>query len=396
MKKRLIISGILIIVIGISTLFINQRKAEAVFPFIGYVAISALIHFAVGAYVYFSNQSHKITAIDSSTGQLTFEFVDDTVTETSSGVPAHRVQDDNSPSTNGYNSADCRSAGQQCNASETQLQGFFDTAITALWSHPVGTHIEYMKVIYPYWAAGNCNPVGARACMMYENNLDEYTDDPIGGAMGDILLGDNADIYEFIEDVPLLPTCFDGIQNQDETGIDCGGVCEINFGFVCPPPPETCFDGIMNQDETGIDYGGVCGIGGDPPSPGPQPSSFVDANSDGIDDLSGYDDQGNVPIGLPAGADSNTYDAGLPGVVEDVGDTDWTGLITGYLSSNPLVVLATGNQINVSGDICSLSMNIFGKDMTIDFCSLEWMVELFGTFVLGLMAIRSVFIAMGI
>ena len=46
-------------------------------------------------------------------------------------------------------------------------------------------------------------------------------------------------------------TCSDGIQNQDETGVDTGGVC----GGV---PAETCSDGIQNQDETGIDTGGVC------------------------------------------------------------------------------------------------------------------------------------------
>ncbi len=32
---------------------------------------------------------------------------------------------------------------------------------------------------------------------------------------------------------PTLPSCGDGIQNQDETGIDCGGVCEKE----CPPAP---------------------------------------------------------------------------------------------------------------------------------------------------------------
>ena len=119
-------------------------------------------------------------------------------------------------------------------------------------------------------------------------------------------------------------------------------------------------------------------------------------NQDGIDDISGYDADGNVPIGLPAPADSGVYDSSLPGDVSEVGETNWVGLITGYLSSNPLVVLATGNHINLSGEVCTLSMNIYGKDMTIDFCSLEWMVELFGSFVLGVMTIRSVFIAMGI
>lgn len=43
-------------------------------------------------------------------------------------------------------------------------------------------------------------------------------------------------------------TCNDGIQNQDETGVDCGGVC-----LVC----ETCSDGIKNQDEVSTDCGGM-------------------------------------------------------------------------------------------------------------------------------------------
>ncbi len=44
------------------------------------------------------------------------------------------------------------------------------------------------------------------------------------------------------------PTCDDGIMNQDETDIDCGGtICD-----ACP----TCNDGMMNGNETGIDCGG--------------------------------------------------------------------------------------------------------------------------------------------
>ncbi len=45
------------------------------------------------------------------------------------------------------------------------------------------------------------------------------------------------------------PSCDDGELNQDETGIDCGGVCN-----TCP----TCVDGIQNQFEAGIDCGGPC------------------------------------------------------------------------------------------------------------------------------------------
>lgn len=49
---------------------------------------------------------------------------------------------------------------------------------------------------------------------------------------------------------PADPTCTDGIQNGDETGIDCGGSCA-----PCPEP--TCNDGIQNGDETGVDCGGT-------------------------------------------------------------------------------------------------------------------------------------------
>lgn len=43
-------------------------------------------------------------------------------------------------------------------------------------------------------------------------------------------------------------TCTDGIQNQGETGVDCGGECT-----ACV----TCSDGIQNGDEEGVDCGGT-------------------------------------------------------------------------------------------------------------------------------------------
>ena len=47
----------------------------------------------------------------------------------------------------------------------------------------------------------------------------------------------------------VCPSCSDGRQNQDETGIDCGGPCD-----ACP----TCSDGVQNQGEADIDCGGPC------------------------------------------------------------------------------------------------------------------------------------------
>ena len=46
------------------------------------------------------------------------------------------------------------------------------------------------------------------------------------------------------------PSCDDGIQNGDETGVDCGGTS-------CPTCT-SCNDGILNGDETSIDCGGSC------------------------------------------------------------------------------------------------------------------------------------------
>ncbi|MFH1807714.1 MAG: hypothetical protein ABIJ09_03140 [Pseudomonadota bacterium] len=75
------------------------------------------------------------------------------------------------------------------------------------------------------------------------------------------------------------PTCLDGYLNGDETGIDCGGSCigqtpPCNDGAgcsnhtdcssdFCRPSDDTCqsptcSDGFFNQDETDIDCGGVC------------------------------------------------------------------------------------------------------------------------------------------
>jgi len=56
------------------------------------------------------------------------------------------------------------------------------------------------------------------------------------------------------------PTCDDGIQNGDETGVDCGG-------SNCPACPPTCDDGVQNGDEEGVDCGGsscpACPTGGE-------------------------------------------------------------------------------------------------------------------------------------
>ncbi len=75
-----------------------------------------------------------------------------------------------------------------------------------------------------------------------------------------------------------VPTCNDGLQNQNESDVDCGGgncvLCQVGdscvvngdcnsmvcTGNVCQPPLPSCVDGILNNLETDIDCGGpTCG-----------------------------------------------------------------------------------------------------------------------------------------
>ena len=49
----------------------------------------------------------------------------------------------------------------------------------------------------------------------------------------------------------ITTTCSDGLQNGDETGLDCGGSCDSCEAL-------TCNNGVQDGDETGLDCGGSC------------------------------------------------------------------------------------------------------------------------------------------
>lgn len=56
-----------------------------------------------------------------------------------------------------------------------------------------------------------------------------------------------------------MATCSDGIQNQDETGVDCGGSCDPCI--IGPPTSGYYFYGIIDGVE--IDGAGINGVGGE-------------------------------------------------------------------------------------------------------------------------------------
>lgn len=89
---------------------------------------------------------------------------------------------------------------------------------------------------------------------------------------------------------PACSSCSDGVKNQNEEGIDCGGSCK-----AC----ESCVDGIKNQDEEDIDCGGVCG------SCESRPES--DADKDGLT----YDEE------LEKGTDPKNWDSDDDGILDD-------------------------------------------------------------------------------
>jgi len=99
----------------------------------------------------------------------------------------------------------------------------------------------------PYYSTGsvfiitNTDPAPSTACG-YNGALGRYND------------GWKQRWWKYsasLDTCPVQPTCSDGIQNQDETSIDCGGVCGS-----CEPAE--CSDGLVSGDEEGIDCGGSC------------------------------------------------------------------------------------------------------------------------------------------
>jgi hypothetical protein len=51
-------------------------------------------------------------------------------------------------------------------------------------------------------------------------------------------------------------SCSNGIRDDSETGVDCGGPCPASCANSAPPA--SCSDQLRNQDETGVDCGGSC------------------------------------------------------------------------------------------------------------------------------------------
>lgn len=145
------------------------------------------------------------------------------------------------------------SGGMGCANAQFVLSPVNGASYQVIWSEstPNGTCYTVTTGSSGYaWIALNCEATGSTATISWS------TVDGSGNSL-------------------CLETCSDGILNQDETGIDCGGTfcipCSCSNGVLdagetgidCGGPCNpcgTCFDGIQNGSETGIDCGGSCAL----------------------------------------------------------------------------------------------------------------------------------------
>ncbi len=129
---------------------------------------------------------------------------------------------------------------------------------------------------------------------------------PCGTSSSD---GDEVEDYVVVIGGGTTPTCNDGVQNGNETGVDCGGSCP-----PCTTTP-TCTDGIQNGNETGVDCGGSCppcqttvtycsatGNGG---PEGVSNVTFAGINNSSTRNASGYDNFTSISGNVNAGSSYN-------------------------------------------------------------------------------------------
>ena len=101
-------------------------------------------------------------------------------------------------------------------------------------------------------------------------------------------------------------------------------------------------------------------------------------------------DSGTV---LDSDIDGIDYNSQVPDEGQDlVEDDTWLDTIFDLFSNHPLVDVIKGSKITTSGELCSLSVNLYGSVIEISFCDLVDYVEIFGYFVTVCASIYAYFI----
>ncbi|MGE0788587.1 MAG: hypothetical protein AB7S26_23150 [Sandaracinaceae bacterium] len=171
---------------------------------------------------------------------------------------------------------------------EDGIQNQDETSVDCGGSNCEGCREGYACDIDADCRSLRCFEGGCVSCTDHIRNAEETDIDCGGGGLcpacrdGDhcVVDGDCASSHCVDTDGDTMgdtcQSCSDGVMNQDETDVDCGGsichgcdaraMCLVNSDCAngsCAPATMTCvncMDGLLNQDETDVDCGGsICG-----------------------------------------------------------------------------------------------------------------------------------------
>lgn len=96
---------------------------------------------------------------------------------------------------------------------------------------------------------------------------------------------------------------------------------------------------------------------------------------------------------IDSGIDTIQYSDEVPDKGQDTTEDDtWLDTIMDMVTNHPLIAVIRNSGITTSGEICSISTELYGKTIELSFCDLTEYLDYFGYFVLAIASIYSYFI----
>lgn len=96
---------------------------------------------------------------------------------------------------------------------------------------------------------------------------------------------------------------------------------------------------------------------------------------------------------IDSGIDSIQYSDEVPDKGQDTTEDDtWLDNIMDMVTNHPLIAVIQNSGITTSGEICSVSTELYGKTIELSFCDLTEYLDYFGYFVFAIASIYSYFI----
>ena len=101
---------------------------------------------------------------------------------------------------------------------------------------------------------------------------------------------------------------------------------------------------------------------------------------------------GSLPSHNPLS--SGDFDTSIPSLPQK---KDVSNLITNFMSNSPFISAIKGSKLQLSGQVCSFTVHIFGRDSKIDFCRPEVVsaLNIFGSILTAVSGLIFLFIAFG-